>query len=82
MARYKPNPSIAEQGGLEPFLVTRGIDYQLFKSLRADIGDKYTSIAQALSKKAKLKKELRPQRVKHWCRVDDQEMEDKQHATA
>lgn len=80
MAKYKPNPSIAERGGLEPYMTAEGFDYRLFKRLRTDIGDKYTSIAQALSKKASLKKQLRPQRVKHWCRVDDQETEDLQRA--
>jgi hypothetical protein len=73
MARYKPNPSIAERGGLEVYLTGLGIDYELFKTLRNTIGDKYTSIAVALSKKAKLTEPLRPGRVKEWCRVDDQE---------
>lgn len=79
MPRYKA-PTIAERGGLEIYLTELGIDYKLFRSLRSSIGDRYGAIADALTKKAKLKKRLRPQRVKHWCRVDDQEQEDKQRA--
>ena len=73
MARFKPNPSIAERGGLKAYMEWLGLDYELFHSLRISIGDKYTSIAQALSKKANLKEPLRPQRIKEWCRVDDLE---------
>lgn len=80
MAKYKPNPSIAERGGLEPYMTAEGFDYRLFKRLRTDIGDRYSAIANALTKKAKAKKPLRPQRIKSWCRVDDQEMEDLQRA--
>jgi hypothetical protein len=78
MPRYKA-PTIAERGGLEAYMIEQGYDYKLFRSLRTSIGDRYGAIAEALSKKAKHKKPLRPQRVKHWCRVDAQEQEDKKH---
>jgi hypothetical protein len=86
MPRYKA-PTIAERGGLEAYMTEQGYDYKLFRSLRNSIGDRYGAIAEALSKKANLmldrsaikKKPLRPQRVKHWCRVDAQEQEDKKH---
>lgn len=80
MARYKA-PTIAERGGLEAYMGELGVDYKLLCSLRTDIGDRYGAIADALTKKAKLKKPLRPQRVKHWCRVADQELEDAQRAS-
>lgn len=67
---------------MQAYLTELGIDYKLFRSLRTSIGDRYGAIAAALTKKANLKKPLRPQRVKHWCRVDDQEQEDKKHAAA
>lgn len=76
MSRYKA-PTIAERGGLKVYLTELNIDYTLFKTLRSSIGDRYGAIADALSKKADLKKPLRAQRIKHWCRVDDQEMEGK-----
>ncbi len=79
MSRYKA-PTIAEQGGLEAYMAKLGYDYKLLRSLRSTIGDRYGAIAQALTKKSKDKKPLRPQRVKHWCRVDDQEQKDRQRA--
>lgn len=75
MPRYKA-PTIAERGGLEAYMLSLHLSYELFKQLRSSIGDKYSVIAAALTKSAKLKKPLRPGRVKHWCRVDDQEIED------
>jgi hypothetical protein len=76
MPRYKA-PTIAERGGLEAYLTSLNLSYALFKQLRSSIGDKYSVIAAALTKDAKLKKPLRPGRVKHWCMVDDIEQENK-----
>jgi len=76
MAHYNPNPSIKERGGLEAYMTDIGIDYALFRSLRDGIGDRYKAIADALTKQAKLSKALRPQRIKEWCRVDDEEKAD------
>lgn len=78
MPRHKI-PSIAERGGLRVYLTELGIDYNLFKSLHSSIGNRYGAIADALTKQAGLKKRLRPDRIKRWCQVDDQEEETNQH---
>lgn len=72
MARYKA-PTIAERGGLRLYLESIGVDYGLFKLLRKSKQNN-SSIGRALS--VDRKKQIKPATVKHWCRVDDQEMED------
>lgn len=75
MTRYKA-PTIAERGGLKAYLTELGIDYELFRTLHSTIGKKYKVIADALTDsadKSKLTTRLRPQRIKFWCEIDDQE---------
>lgn len=77
MTRYRA-PTIKERGGLEVYLTSLGVDYTLFKLLRGLDGQTYTSIARSLSKGRK--KPFRTSTISHWCRIDDQEMEEKNHA--
>jgi len=72
MPRYKIQ-SIAERGGLKVYLTSIGVDYDLFKKLRDLYPDKWSTIANGLSKG--LKEPLKPGRIKSWCQVDNGEME-------
>lgn len=45
--RHKPNPSIADQGGLKAHMVAKGLDYDLFVRMD-DTGLDNTAIAKML----------------------------------
>jgi len=69
--------SIKERGGLKPYLESEGLDYDLFKQLRALYPDRWSVIAEGMSKEliATNKKPISSWRVKNWCHEDDEEME-------
>lgn len=73
MTRYKPQ-TIAEKGGLKPHMKSLGVDYDLFKLLRALPGQNPTTIARSLSKGRP--KQIRSSTVVSWFRIDDKEVEE------